>query len=84
MSVQDEIKELLKVVAEKTNGNTEKTISDKLICAEFTKVPPHEVKNWLGVLCSEGLIKEVTPQQDVVDFKLYSITQKGLGLPETN
>ena len=84
MSIREEIKELLKVVAEKTNGDTEKTVSDKLICAEFTKVSPHQVKNWLCVLCSEGLIKEVTPQQDVVHFKQYSITQKGLGLPKTN
>jgi hypothetical protein len=83
LSIRDEIKELLKVVAEKTNGDTEKTVTANLICAEYTKVPPNEVKNWLGVLCSEGLIKEVTPQQDV-DFKLYSITKKGLGLPETN
>ena len=81
MSIRDEIKELLKVVAEKTNGDTEKTVTDNLISAEYTKVPPHEVKNWLSVLCFEGLIKEVTPQQDVADFKLYSITQKGLGLP---
>ena len=30
LSIRDEIKELLKVVAEKTNGDTEKTVSDKL------------------------------------------------------
>ena len=81
MSIREEIKELLRVVAEKTNGDTGKTVSDKLLCAEFTKVPPHEVINWLGVLCSEGLIREVTPQHDVADFKEYSITEKGLGLP---
>jgi hypothetical protein len=84
LSIREEIKELLKVVAQKTNGDTEKTVTDKLLCEEFTKIPPHEVKNWLDVLCSEGLIKEVTPQQNVVDFKQYSITQKGLGLPATN
>ena len=84
MPIREEIKELLKVVAEMTSCDTERTVSDKLICAEFTKIPPHEVKNWLDVLCSEGLIEEVTPQQNVVDFKQYSITQKGLGLPATN
>ena len=77
MSLRDKIKELLRVVAEKT-------VRNKLICTEYTKVPPHEVKNWLRILCSDGLIKEVTPHQDVVDFKLYSIAKKGLGLPETN
>jgi len=84
LPIREEIKELLKVVAEMTSGNTERTVSDKLICRQFTKIPPHEVKNWLDVLCSEGLIKEVTPQHNVVDFKQYSITQKGLGLPATN
>jgi hypothetical protein len=82
LTLREQLKDLLKLIAEETNGNTEKTISDKSICTEYSKLPPDEVKNWLGVLCSDGLIKEVDPQQSDVDFKLYPITQKGLGIPE--
>jgi hypothetical protein len=79
LELREALKDLLKFVAEKANGDTEKTLSDKSICSEYSKLPPDEIKNWLSELTSGGFIKEI-PTSNPADFKLYSITQKGLGL----
>ena len=79
LEIREALKDLLKFLAEKTNGDTEKKLSEKSICSGYSKLSPEEIKNWLSELASGGFIKEISTSNPA-DFKLYSITQKGLGL----
>ena len=73
----DELRDILKIIADLAKNNTENAVFDHSIIAEFNNLPPNEIRNCLDELKSLGLIEE-DKKPTGANFRLYRITREGI------
>jgi predicted transcriptional regulator len=76
-SLRDELKNILNIIADLSENDTETDVYDHAI-SKRTNLPPNEVTKYLNELRSKGLIIEVFPKPTSTSFTLYRITREGL------
>jgi hypothetical protein len=86
MAIREELRRILRIVADLGQNNINTSISDNAIQKE-SGISPNEVQKLLNELDSLGMIKEILSpagtRPSEVDFRLYNLTQRGLeGLAE--
>ena len=75
--LRDELRNILNIISDLANNNTEHAVFDHAIIAEFNNLPPYEIRNYLDELKSLGLILEDNKPTGA-NFRLYRITREGL------
>lgn len=75
--LRDELKNILNIVADLSENDTESDVFDHAIISRANR-PPDEVNKHLNELRSKGLIIEVFPKPTSTSFTLYRITREGL------
>jgi DNA-binding IscR family transcriptional regulator len=75
--LKEELRNILNIIANLANNNTENAVFDRAIIAEANHTPPDETRSHLDELKSLGLIEEDKKPTDA-NFRLYRITTKGL------
>ena len=75
--LQDDLRNILNIIADLANNNTEHAVFDHAIIAESSNLPPYEIRNYLDELKSIGLIQEDNKPTGT-NFRLYRITREGL------
>jgi predicted transcriptional regulator len=76
-SLGDELKNILHILADLTENDTETDVYDHAIIKR-ANLAPNEVTKYLDELRSKGLIIEVFPKPTSTSFTLYRITREGL------
>ena len=56
--LQYDLRNILNIIADLANNNTEHAVFDHVIIAESSNLPPYEIRNYLDELKSKGLIQE--------------------------
>jgi hypothetical protein len=75
--LRKELRNILNIIANLANNNTENAVFDRSIIAEASHPPPDEIRNYLDELESIGLIQE-DRKPTGANFRLYKITREGL------
>lgn len=75
--LRDELRNILNIIADLANNNTEHAVFDHPIIAESSNLPPYEIRNYLDELKSKGLIQEDNKPTGT-NVRLYRITKEGL------
>jgi hypothetical protein len=75
--LREELRNILNIIADLSENNTETDVYDHMIISRANR-PPDEVNKHLKELRLKGLIIEVFPRPDGIDFTLYRITREGI------
>jgi hypothetical protein len=77
MTIRSELKKILDIVADLAENDVKKDVLETGIIAH-SGLPDFEVRNHLNELEWLRLVKEALPRSSHADFRLWSITEKGL------
>jgi hypothetical protein len=77
MSLSSEVRNILNIIAELAQNDTDRDVIESSIIAR-SALPDFDVQNSLNELRSRGLVREVLPRPAGVEFKLWRVTEYGL------
>jgi hypothetical protein len=75
--IMSEIRRILDIVADLSQNDVKKDILETEIISH-SGVPDIEVRNYLNELEWLNLVKEALPRPSHAEFRLWSVTEKGL------
>jgi hypothetical protein len=75
--IESEVRRILDIVADLSQNDVKISLKDILIISH-SGLPAVEVRNYLHNLEWQHLVKEAMPRPSHAEFRLWSITEKGL------
>lgn len=77
LTMKSEAKRILDIVADLSQYDTKRDVLETEIISQ-SGLPTVEVRNYLNDLEWQNLVKEAQPRSRHVEYRLWSITEKGL------
>ncbi len=75
--IKSELRRILDIVADLSQNNVKKDVLETEIIS-LSGLPDVEVRNYLNELEWLNLVKEALPRPSHAEFRLWSVTEKGL------
>jgi predicted transcriptional regulator len=75
--IKSEVKRILDIIADLAHNDVKKDVLETEIISH-SGLPAAEVRNYLNELEWENLVKEGLPRPSHAEFRLWTITEKGL------